>query len=256
MDKVPYAESLLKRLVLNGEEGLRFTFSRGLSIAHGSAERLRMRDIDPQSDLGLLESKLQRALDAFEFGRAAQAKLAAEAATKEEDMKAAEDDAKVKQEAKAAEKEAATNKAEAEGHIGLLAEQEAAAATALASAQGQDDGTAALLIKGLADPEMQKMHAMLCVSMDEQVILYDRLWEKDDRKPPPFQNTSEGTLWVIPSPSTSRGMPDKIVATLRCGGLGSMGKASDHLHRWGPRNETHMSELLSGVLSHGTVRDR
>ena len=53
------------------------------------------------------------------------------------------------------------------------------------------------------------------IATDDIFLLYDRPWQHGDCVPPGLVDVPAGTLFVAPSPSTSRGLASRAVQALR-----------------------------------------
>ena len=78
--------------------------------------------------------------------------------------------------------------------------------------------TPAVVAAPAASQEQADMEAILQqarIATDDIFLLYDRPWKQGDHVPPGLADVPHGTLFVAPSPSTSRGLSSKAVQVLR-----------------------------------------
>ena len=209
-DEVGSAEKLFKRLIVSGEAGLREVFQRGVALANGQVQRLDFRETDPTSDLAQVCARLQTATDLLRKKQEEEAAAAAAAAAASAPPAAAVDGAA----------DVSSHAADAPG-------------VAPAPSQGQQSGgqnsgaaeAQAPEAKQIPDqkapavsPELAAMQAILQearIATDDIFCIHDRPWLPGDAVPSGLADLPQGTIFVAPSPSTSRGLSGKAVQVMK-----------------------------------------
>ena len=192
------AARLFKRVLLNGEVGLRQTFTRAMSCAN-RVDRIDFEKTDPGCDFALVIDKLQTAQAEF-AGAGAAAKLAEPEArmdgakgSQESDLASTQDPAPVAQQSSTSPPASC-----AEGEAPAVSQS--------------DDQT---------KPSSQEDQDLLCMLqtasmiVDETLTLYDQPWKKGDPAPPALAATQGARLFVCPSPAGSRCRPLRGVQALK-----------------------------------------
>lgn len=235
---VPSADKVFKRLIVSGEVALRQMFLRGLAVS-GKVDNLDFRASDPTSDWAQITQRLESAVEMLKA---------------EEERKAAEQ----AEAAKKAAQEAAARDEEQKTDLELeqlFSPQWPGERAAAASAQGQDDdpGSGEALHQdswtekegktegeekkeekqeekneekneeaGQENQALGEVRRRAYVAIDDVMRLYDRIWKSGQPPPPALNPVVRGTVFVAPTPSTSRGLPQSAMKVLR-------GKAYDVL---------------------------
>ena len=223
------AEKLFKRLIVVGEPGLRQAFLRGLAVAAGKIENLDFQETDPTSDLAQVCVRLGSAMEALQAQQAQQeqeAQLAQQAQQEQEALQALQaQQAQQEQEAPEDPEDQDAPTQPLSGH--QQQEQNAAeqAPAPTAPAQPQEQREAAEKQEAPESQEQreaaEKLAAMDAIlrqariATDDSFLLYDRPWQHGDCVPPGLVDVPAGTLFVAPSPSTSRGLASRAVQALR-----------------------------------------
>ena len=196
-DQVPSAEKLFKRLMVSGEPALQEVFRRGVAVADGRIERLNFPETDPSSDWAEVCARLQKATNAL----------------KQRHQQGEREPAAVEADAAAA--------AAAAGAVGDLAPSHASPGVAPAPAPSQDHGQQheteqTPVVAASYEAALRGSR----ISTKDVFQIYDRPWQKGDPVPPGLADVPPGTIFVAPSPSTSRGHSSKGVRALTGPGVG------------------------------------
>ena len=199
--QVPSAERYFKRLLVAGEPAVVQSFLRACTVCDLHD---KMEDMDPASDLASMVAKLVAATDAL---KAAQAQENRAGAEKEEDIFG-----------------------ETEGQGGPCSAagpgaQDSETPAGTASSQKAEDPVSEPAKEELQQPSPEeeaydRLLAKAKMALEEMSVIYDRCWKSGDPAPAALQKSQEGTLYVVPSPATSRGLANRAVSALRGAGVG------------------------------------
>ena len=227
------AEKLFKRLIVVGEPGLRQAFLRGLAVAAGKIENLDFQETDPTSDLAQVCARLGNAMEVLrqqQEQEAAKDRAAAAAAAASSSGPAGSAAASSSHAQNALDAAPAPSQDQGSQSYGAAeaAEAQAPHAAAESQTQGQEQKAAEQAPAAEAPAQSQEqreaaekqaaMDAILQqarIATDDIFLLYDRPWQRGDRVPPGLVEVPAGTLFVAPSPSTSRGLASRAVQALR-----------------------------------------
>ena len=206
-DEVGSAEKLFKRLIISGELGLREVFLRGVAVAAGKIERLDFQETDPTSDFAQVCARLKTAMDVL---RQQQEREAAAAAAASAPPAAAMDGAA----------DASSHAKDAPGVAPAPSQDQNSGGQNSGAAEAQAPEAEQIPVDAApaASQELAAMEAILQqarIATDDIFLLYDRPWLQGDAVPLGLADVPQGTIFVAPSPSTSRGLSAKAVLVLR-----------------------------------------
>ena len=191
--QVPSIEKIQKRLLVEGEAGLRSTFLTGLSRVSGNVQLLDFADSDPDSELGIVVDKLATALAAKELeAKPGSAEVASDPVSVV--AVAALGDEKVDVGASVAE-----GASVAGGDTAIAAQATASAATAsteVAAALQDGDGG-----------ERAQISADCRIALDEALVAYSSPPVRGGPMPEALVADDGLRVFVVPTPPGSRGRP-------------------------------------------------
>ena len=196
-DEVPAAEKLFKRLMVSGEPALQEVFRRGVAVADGRIERLNFPETDPSSDWAEVCARLQKATDALK--------------QRQQDEEAAVASPGVAD----ASPGVAPAPAPSQDHGQHGGAADASLGVAPVPAPSEDHGQQheaeqTPVVEAVYEAALRRA----CITTKDIFQIYERPWQKGDPVPPGLADVPPGTIFVAPSPSTSRGHSSKGVRAL------------------------------------------
>ena len=218
---VPAAERFFKRLLVTGEPSVVQSFLRALAVCDLGE---KFEEVDPVSDLAAMVAKLSAAEAALKKAEGSQEGV------KQEDVGAE------------AEGESGTVKADSQ-------EPQQVAPKAKDSENSSSQTAPGPVVEPGKPSEVRQqspeedIHARLLgkarMALEETTVIYERCWKSGDPPPATLEKSLPGTLYVVPSPATSRGLPARAVSVLRGAGVGAPMTIGGEYCRWSWRAGMH-----------------